>query len=184
VFAPLGMADTAFRPTVRCVPTSLGDRVERRMVETGTPYPVTPPVSPAEFAWRTHRLAGEANDGNCWHAFGGVAGHAGLFTTVPDLIRFGQSLLASLRGSGPWSRAAEFCAPGRDAAQGLGFRVTGRRVEHPGFPGARFAVLPELDRVVVLLCNRLFGPGEPASPDAEWAELVSAVELSALEEAR
>jgi len=183
VFTPLGMAGSGFRPSVECVPTSLGDRIERRMVETGTPYPVTPPTSPAAFGWRRHRLAGEANDGNCWHGFGGVAGHAGLFTTVPDLIRFGQALLASIRGSGPWPRAGEFCAPGGDPAQGLGFRVAAGRVEHPGFPGARFAVLPDLDRVVVLLCNRLFGPGEPATLDAEWADLLSAVERSAMEEA-
>ena len=181
-FTPLGMTCSGFRPSVECVPTSLGDRIERRMVETGTPYPVTPPTSPADFAWRTHRLAGEANDGNSWHAFAGVAGHAGLFATVPDLIRFGQALLASLRGSGPWHQAARFCAPGRDPAQGMGFRVAGRRVEHPGFPGARFAVLPHLDRVVVLLCNRLFGPGQPAALDAEWADLLSAVKLSAMEE--
>ncbi len=184
VFAPVGMTGSGFRSSAACVPTSLGDRIERRMVETGTPYPVTPPTSPAAFAWRRHRLVGDANDGNCWHGFGGVAGHAGLFTTVPDLIRFGQALLASMRGSGPWPRAAEFCAPGRDPGQGLGFRVARGRVEHPGFPGARFAVLPHLDRVVVLLCNRLFGPGEPGTLDAEWADLVSAVELSALEEAR
>jgi CubicO group peptidase (beta-lactamase class C family) len=184
VFSALGMTDTGFRPGVACVPTSLGDRIERGMVETGAPYPVTPATPPHAFAWRGHRLAGEANDGNCWHAFGGVAGHAGLFTTVPDLIRFGQALLASLSGSGPWPRAAEFCAPGRDPAQGLGFRVSGGRVEHPGFPGARFAVLPHLDRVVVLLCNRLFGSGEPATLDEEWAQLLSAVELSAQEETR
>ena len=93
--------DTA--PDLRVVATSPGDGYERRMVDTGSPYPVT--VDSRDFdGWRTRTLVGEANDGNCWHAFGGVAGHAGLFTTVPDLLRFGRALLASLAGRGPWSR--------------------------------------------------------------------------------
>ena len=165
VFEPLAMADSGFRPSVPCVPTSLGDRVERRMVETGDPYPVDDAVRSAArtFAWRTHRLAGEVNDGNCWHAFGGVAGHAGLFTTVADLVGFGRELLDHVRSGG----------------EPIGWWPTPGRLEHPGFPGARFAVLPRVDRVVVLLSNRLHGPGDPPDLSAPWARLVDTVEREA-----
>jgi len=165
VFAPLGMADTGYRPTVPCVPTSLGDRIERRMVETGEPHPVDDAVRAAAdgFRWRTHRLVGEVNDGNCWHAFGGVAGHAGLFTTAADLVAFGRDLLDHVRSGG----------------DPLGYWPTPGRLEHPGFPGARFAVLPRADRVVVLLSNRLHGPGDPPALAAPWARLIEAVEEAA-----
>jgi CubicO group peptidase (beta-lactamase class C family) len=165
VFAPLAMADSGYRPAGPCVPTSLGDRVERRMVATGEPHPVDDATraAAATFPWRTHRLAGEVNDGNCWHGFGGVAGHAGLFTTAADLIGFGRELLGHVRSGGDL----------------LGYWPTPGRLEHPGFPGARFAVLPRVDRVVVLLSNRLYGPGVPPDLAVPWARLVDAVEKEA-----
>ncbi len=181
LFEPLGLRSTCFRPverSIRVVATSPGDWYEQRMVDTGSPYPV--PVRSDAFAgWRTHPLVGEVNDGNCWHAFGGVSGHAGLFTTVPDLTRFGRAVLSSLRGLGPWSAdvVAEFVRPGRDAGQGLGFRVSpAGTVWHPGFPGARFAVVPDRGLVVALLTNRLHTTGEPRGIDPEWAQLIQAVE--------
>jgi serine-type D-Ala-D-Ala carboxypeptidase len=188
VFDPLGMPDTGYRdgadsaPSDRVVATSVGDWYERRMVETGSPYPV--PLRADVFqGWRMHTLVGEPNDGNCWHAWGGVAGHAGLFTTVTDLLGLGTAHLSSLEGGGPWSRdlVAEFLAPGREPTQALGFWLRpgahGAVVEHSGFPGARFAVLPERRRVVVLLTNRLHTTGEPISLDHAWSELVEAVEV-------
>ena len=189
VFEPLGMHETGYRArdgapaSERVVATSVGDWYERRMVETGSPYPV-PRRAGSYGGWRTHTLVGEVNDGNCWHAFGGVAGHAGLFTTVTDLMRLGRALLAALEGNGPWSPDVvhEFLRPGRDPGQALGFRVRGGAggpvVQHPGFPGARFAVLPERRRVAVLLTNRLHTTGEPVGIDTEWDELVEAVEAA------
>ncbi len=186
VFEPLGMTDTAYRPrgaaepTGRVVATSVGDWYERRMVETGSPYPVT--VDPSSFTgWREHTLVGQVNDGNSWHAFGGVAGHAGVFTTVADLLRLGTTLLSSLEDAGPWSSqvVGEFIRPGRDDEQGLGFWLQQRgselSVEHSGFTGARFAVLPRLRRVVVLLTNRQHGTGEPVDVGPAWEALVTAV---------
>ena len=165
VFEPLAMTESGYRPSLPCVPTSLGDRIERRMVETGVPYGVDDSVRAAArtFDWRTHRLAGEVNDGNCWHAFGGVAGHAGLFTTVADLIAFGRELLEHVRSGG----------------DPIGYWPTPGRLEHPGFPGARFAVLPRVERVVVLLSNRLYGPGDPPDLAEPWARLIDAVEREA-----
>src|SRR5581483_9652587 len=62
VFEPLGMGDTGYLPAAslraRIAPTSHGDVIERRMVQTGEPYPV--PVDPGTFTgWREHTLRGE-----------------------------------------------------------------------------------------------------------------------------
>ncbi len=130
-------------------------------------------------------LVGEVNDGNCWHGFGGVAGHAGLFTTAPDLLRFGRALLTSLDGEGPWSAAVveEFLRPGRTPGQALGFRVTdvdtgaGARtlIGHPGFPGAHLGIIRARRLVVVLLTNRLHTSGEPRPLDDAWSRLLREV---------
>ena len=39
-------------------------------------------------------LQGEVHDGNCWR-LGGVSGHAGLFSNVPDTLRLADCLLTS-----------------------------------------------------------------------------------------
>ncbi|MFL6075163.1 MAG: serine hydrolase domain-containing protein [Mycobacteriales bacterium] len=152
------------------VPTSRGDGYERRIVETGTPYPVT--ADAASFGgWREHLLVGEINDGNAYHAFGGLAGHAGLFATAADLVRLGCALLDSLAGSGPWSAdvVAEFFRPGRDPGQGLGWRVAGPLVWHGGFTGTRFGLLPASGLVAVLLTNAV---GRPAAVEEAWNRIV------------
>lgn len=181
IFAPLGMTRARFRPPGHwpqgpLVATSHGDWYERRMVATGEPYSVDADVEDFP-GWRDHTLVGECNDGNAWHAFGGVAGHAGLFGSASDLVALGRALLRSLAGDGPWAPAtvAEFFAPGRDPMQGLGFRIWPEygAVGHPGFTGTRFAVLPERGRVVVLLTNRLHTLGEPISIDDAWHEVLA-----------
>jgi CubicO group peptidase (beta-lactamase class C family) len=147
------------------------------MLESRAPYPV--PVPADSFTgWRTHVLVGEANDGNCWHGFGGVAGHAGLFTTASDLLSFGRAVVCSLDGDGPWSPdvVEEFLRPGRDAGQALGFRIAdagyGTMAWHPGFPGVQLGIIPARRLVVVLLTNRLHTSGEPRTLDDEWSRLV------------
>lgn len=166
VLRPLGLADTSYggsRPGLVAAGAP-GDAVERHMLATGEPYPV--PVAADDFAgWRTRIRVGEVDDGNAFHTFGGAAGHAGLFSTADDLLHWGEALLASLRGAGPWRResVADFIAPGPDEGQRLGFRswasVRGdcstEAVGHPGFPGVVAGVLPAHDAVVVMLTNRL-----------------------------
>jgi serine-type D-Ala-D-Ala carboxypeptidase len=95
------------------------------------------------------------NDGNAHHAFGGVAGHAGLFFTANDLAAFGAALAAGgiADGTRIWQTATIdlFTAEHRDPGQGLGFwtrRLTGtgdRRdggFGHGGFPGTELLIHP------------------------------------------
>lgn len=176
VMTPYGLTATGYRAPVPGGPvaaSSAGDWVERRMIATGTPYPVPDTIAAAADAfpgWREHDVVGEVNDGNAFHAFQGAAGHAGLFTTAADLLRFGTGLSDSLAGRGPIRpvTAAAFTAPGADPGQGLGFRIWhgpwGRALGHTGFPGVAVAALPDRDAAVVMITNRLHAV--PADADA------------------
>ncbi|MGH2928135.1 MAG: serine hydrolase, partial [Solirubrobacteraceae bacterium] len=96
---------------------------------------------------------------NAFNAFGGVAGHAGLFAPASDLLRFGDALLTSLRGEGPFERQVvrRFTAPGPEGGQALGFRTWPElgAVGHLGFPGVGVAILPGRDAAVAMVTNRL-----------------------------
>ena len=72
IFAPLGMSDTMFKPPKqlagRCAPTE-------------------------QCPWRKRMVRGAVHDENAY-AIGGIAGHAGLFSTVDDIAKFVRALLA------------------------------------------------------------------------------------------
>lgn len=178
VHSPLGMTTTKYvAPAAVTRPVaagSVGDVAEYRMIETGEPYPVQ--VHTADFSgWRRHVLLGEVNDGNAFHTFGGAAGHAGLFTTTKDLLTFGDAVLASLAGDGPWRAATvrRFAAAGPDPEQARGFRLqpvgvgdrTLTAIGHPGYTGSWFGVLPELATTIVVGTNRLHVTGVPTPAD-------------------
>ena len=58
------------------------------MIRSQTPYPTVEKLE--DFSrWRSEILQGEVNDGNSFHLFEGVSGHAGLFSTVADLLKYG-----------------------------------------------------------------------------------------------
>lgn len=183
VFDRFGLTATTFArpaPGAGVAASSTGDRIEQAMISSGVPYPVEGRVD--DFSgWRNHVLIGEINDGNSFHAFGSVAGHAGVFSTAGDLLGFGRVLLDCLAGSGPVSAAtvARFFAPGVDPGQALGFRIwttpAGPAIGHTGFPGVGFAVLPDRDAVAVMITNRLHVPGTPRSLEGLWLSVLDAL---------
>ncbi|MEV0838288.1 serine hydrolase domain-containing protein [Actinocatenispora sera] len=164
VVEPAGMTGAHYRPggrgpAVPLVATGHGDWYERRMLATGQPYPTG--IEPSAFGrWREHTIVGEVHDGNAWHGFGGVAGHAGLFGGADDLVAFGRALLAA---DGPWrpETVRRFAAVGPDAGQGLGFWRWPEHgaIGHGGFTGIRFGVLPDVQRIVLLMTNRVHATG-------------------------
>ncbi len=157
--------------------TSIGDRIEREMIDTQRPYPV--PERSSDFSgWRTRPLIGEVNDGNACHGCHGVAGHAGLFSSVPDLLTFGHGLLRSLDGAGPLSAGTlgSFLTEGPDPGQARGFWVETSTVAdcsapvygHPGFPGVSVAIMPRHRASIVLATNRLHVLGSPRPHAPSW----------------
>jgi CubicO group peptidase (beta-lactamase class C family) len=191
VHRPLGMADTCYRPANmlrdRVAATSLGNPFEQQMISMGDPYPVN--RDPSEFGgWRGHTLVGEANDGNAYYCFAGVAGHAGLFSTAYDLAIFGQTLL---NGGGYGATrlcseaiVREFTSEYHDRGQGLGFRtrllsaIAGNSAAgfgHSGFTGTQLFVDPQRDLLVVLLTNRQHPDLPYASIEPIWQTVLRCV---------
>ncbi len=144
VYAPLGMRSTMFRPA-----PSLRARI-------------APTEDPA--------TRGEVHDGTA-RALGGVAGHAGLFSTASDLAVFAQLMLdGGVAGSTRLfadSIAREFTKPG-PGWRGLGWQtcpgdgscgqyLSTRAFGHTGFTGTSMWIDPERDLVVIVLTNWIHG---------------------------
>ena len=66
--------------------------VHRFLPATGC-APLIPPTE-EDTTFRHRRIQGEVQDENAW-LLDGVAGHAGLFSNVPDLLRFAAEILNS-----------------------------------------------------------------------------------------
>jgi CubicO group peptidase (beta-lactamase class C family) len=89
LYEPLGLTRTTFNPKkhgfTHFAATEQGNGYEHHMVyddDFGYRYD----GDPASWdGWRRYVLVGEVNDGNSWYANGGMAGHAGLFSTASDL---------------------------------------------------------------------------------------------------
>lgn len=147
VFGPLGMHDTFYRPA---------DSLRYRIA----PTEVTPP--------RGYPLRGEVHDENAY-ALGGIAGHAGLFSTAADLSVFAQMMLNGGSYDGVQiisdstvslftHRAAGHRALGWDTADGdygSGKYLTERAYGHTGFTGTSIWIDPDREMFVVLLTNRV-----------------------------
>lgn len=167
IYEPLGLS-AHFRPAgADAVPpgpvaaTSHGNPFERRMVhDPDFGYEIALETTRWD-DWRTHTLVGQVNDGNAWHAFGGVAGHAGLFATASDAAALVQLVLngGSLAAEEVIGRATveAFLAP-HTPNQALGWQLPAYAPEgsfgHTGFTGTFVLGVPDAGRVVVLLTNR------------------------------
>jgi CubicO group peptidase (beta-lactamase class C family) len=113
-------------------------------------------------------LAGLVHDDNCF-SMGGVAGHAGVFGTLPDLLAWIGGLfrgdfvsLATLKEfSTPWSdgrggrRALGFDSPAEDGSGSTGFAFSPESIGHLGFTGTSLWMDPVNGNFAVLLTNRV-----------------------------
>ena len=147
VFEPLGMTDTFFRPA-----DSLTYRI--------APTEIAPP--------RGYPLQGQVHDENAY-ALGGVAGHAGLFSTAADLSIFAQMMLNGGEYNGVrilsdttvalfTRRAAGTRALGWDTAEGTGGAgkfLDSRAYGHTGYTGTSIWIDPDRQMFVLLLTNRV-----------------------------
>jgi len=149
VFRPLGMTNTRFNPD-----STLKSRIAPTEIDT----------TRGGLVW------GRVHDENA-DAMGGVAGHAGLFSTAGDLAIFAQMLLnggqyngvrivspttvarwtaPQVRGS---SRALGWDTP--SAVSSAGHFFSPRSFGHTGFTGTSIWIDPTRDLFVILLTNRV-----------------------------
>ncbi len=119
LFRPLGMRDTRYLP-----PRSWLPRIAPTEVDT---------------TWRHRLVRGEVHDENA-ASMGGVSGHAGLFSTAPDLARFAQLLLNG--GTTTVGRADDRTVGRSDPSPPVRGRSDGRRL----ISSATIALFTRADR--------------------------------------
>lgn len=151
IFAPLGMKDTRFLP----------------------PSDWIPRIAPTQYDEHGVMLRGVVHDPTA-RRMGGVAGHAGLFSTADDLSKFAQELLsghklmsremvekmstpqqpanaASLRGLG-WDIDSPFASNRGDLLPVGSFG-------HTGFTGTSLWIDPTTDTYIIILTNAVHPRG-------------------------
>ena len=150
IFKPLGMTDTQFQP-----PISLRPRIAPTQTDDA----------------RGGLLWGTVHDENAW-AMGGVAGHAGLFSTARDLALFSMMILNGGEGINgvrlvkPATIARWTSRQGKESSRTLGWdspeggSSAGQFFSpwsfgHTGFTGTSIWIDPEKDLFVVVLTNRV-----------------------------
>ena len=180
IFRPLGMKDTAFKLAAR----------------------LQPRIAPTEKR-EDHWMRGEVHDPRAY-LLGGVAGHAGLFSTADDLALYCQMILGhgQYRGARVLSpmgvtRMTEARASGGNSsdgnARGLGWDVmTGYSSNrgdlfplgsfgHTGFTGTSIWIDPASETFVVFLSNRVhprIDPKQPADVNSLRGRIASIVAAS------
>jgi len=146
VFEPLGMKETQFAP----------------------PRSWDPRIAPTEEDENHHLLRGVVHDPTA-RRMGGVAGHAGVFSTAADLALFAQALLDGGRGVLTPATIAKMTAPQQPvngtALRGFGWDIDSpfstNRGEllpvggygHTGFTGTSLWIDPATKTYIVLLTN-------------------------------
>lgn len=187
IFEPLGMHDTVFTP-----PSALVSRI-------------APTEACAPLAWPcggpgASMLRGQVHDPTA-RRMGGVAGHAGLFSTAADLARFSLMLLGGgahdgIRVLAPQTvvRMTQVSTPRHLAdRRGLGWDIDSRYSSnrgdlfsvdsfgHTGFTGTSLWLDPRSDTFVVFLSSRLHPSGQ-GDVTALRGQVATVVAASILEE--
>ena len=146
LFGPLGMTSTRYLP-----PESWRGRIAPTENDT---------------VFRHRLLRGEVHDENAGR-LGGVSGHAGLFSTAPDLATFAHWLLRLRRtdslhvreftqrqGIPPGSsRALGWDTPSENSSAGT--KMGPNAFGHTGFTGTSIWFDPDRSLVIILLTNRV-----------------------------
>lgn len=152
IFQPLGLNATGFNPS------------------SGARHLIPP--TEEERTLRNRRIQGEVQDEHAW-LLRGIAGHAGLFSNVPDLLRFAEEIIkanrfeagnpplfsketierfAARQGPDGSSRALGWDTPSKQSSAGRHF--SSRSIGHLGYSGCSLWIDLEAEIAVVLLTNR------------------------------
>ncbi len=153
-FAPLGMTETGYLPSA-----GLRDRAAVTQERNGKP------------------MRGEVHDPRAY-ALGGVAGHAGLFSTAVDLSKFAEMLIGGgVRGDVKVLEASTIKQMAAPVEVSAGLRTLGWDMKstyssnrgetfsasafgHGGFTGTAMWVDPEQQLYVIFLSNRVHPDGK------------------------
>jgi uncharacterized protein YbbC (DUF1343 family)/CubicO group peptidase (beta-lactamase class C family) len=188
IYVPLGMRDTGFKPaanrSARIAPTEKRRGQMNYLGDSGSD------AGTAGEQW----LRGQVHDPTSFR-MGGVAGHAGLFSTADDLAIFCQMILAGgnyrgrkvLSSYGVAMMTQPRAVSENAAARGIGWDIATSfstnkgdlfpfgSFGHTGFTGTSLWIDPASDTFVVFLSNRVHpdGKGDVASLRGRVASIVA-----------
>lgn len=167
VASPLGLSDTGYAQTLarrrRTAPTELVEDWRRRLRKER--HLESAEILALETDAQGNRwTTGEVHDPTAM-VLGGVAGHAGLFSTIHDLATFMRALAEGRIVPKDVLRAYT-TAPDRASSRALGWdtpsdgssagtKLGPRSYGHTGFTGTSIWVDPDLDLFAILLSNRV-----------------------------
>jgi uncharacterized protein YbbC (DUF1343 family)/CubicO group peptidase (beta-lactamase class C family) len=155
VFTPLEMKDTRYLPPAEWIPR----------------------IAPTEYDESHHMLRGVVHDPTA-RRMGGVAGHAGLFSTVDDLSKYAQEMLTGFHILTPLTvekMTTPQQPPTAASLRGLGWDIDSpystNRGEffpvgsfgHTGYTGTSLWIDPVTDSYVILLTNAVHPHGHNAA---------------------
>ena len=177
IFAPLGLINTCFNPPKKFKPhiaaSEKGNEYEKQTcIELGYLKPQLngsdKEIRNPRSAFRNYQIWGEVHDGNAYF-MGGVAGHAGLFSTAEEVFKIAQQFLPNhttlLKPETCGLFSTNF-TPGMNQARSIAFQLAatpestaGSRMSpqsfgHLGFTGTSLWIDPEKERIFILLTNR------------------------------
>ncbi|MEV6441117.1 serine hydrolase domain-containing protein [Amycolatopsis sp. NPDC051716] len=174
ITAPLGMTDTGYNP-----PAAKLSRI------AATEFEANPPRG---------MVRGSVHDENAW-SLGGVAGHAGVFSTASDMAALAQAILNGgsyrghriLREETVRQMLTNYNQQFPDDAHGLGFELdqpwymgalaSPVTAGHTGYTGTTLVIDPESRSVAILLTNRVH-------PTRNWGSINTARQVWATSLAR
>jgi uncharacterized protein YbbC (DUF1343 family)/CubicO group peptidase (beta-lactamase class C family) len=170
VFGPLEMKDTRFLPPAAWIPR----------------------IAPTEYDENGQMLRGVVHDPTA-RRMGGVAGHAGLFSTADDLSIFAQDLLSGFQVLSPLTvekMSTPQQPPTAASLRGLGWDIdspfSSNRGEfypigsfgHTGFTGTSMWIDPVTNSYVILLANAVHPHGHSSAIISLRARVASAATQS------
>jgi CubicO group peptidase (beta-lactamase class C family) len=156
IFKPLRMADTLFRPQAfkgQIIPTEIDPE-------------------------RGGLLRGIVHDENAY-VLGGVAGHAGLFSTAADFVRFARMMLRANDQTTVLSEASIQRVREREWRDGegeyglgwdkirplyMGALADEETIGHTGFTGTSLVISPSRGLAIILLSNRIYPKRSDPAP--------------------
>ena len=172
IFLPLGLQKTSFAPTGRFARETIaaseyGNEYEKQTcIEMGYLDNVDDPLYARYF--RNYQIWGEVHDGNAFF-LGGVAGHAGLFSTAEEVFRVARQFLpgsttllkpetcdlfrTNFTAGANEDRSFAFQLASTEGST-AGESLSPESFGHNGFTGTSLWVDPGSDRIFVLLTNR------------------------------
>jgi serine-type D-Ala-D-Ala carboxypeptidase len=166
IFGPLAMSHTTFNPP-RAWRESIPPTANECGADTLVRVAADRPTTSAASTFRGRVIQGEVQDENA-SVLGGVAGHAGVFSTAEDLARFAHTMLNggypilrpdtvklfTRRESTPagTSRTLGWDTPSAPSQSGKYFSPSS--FGHLGYTGASLWIAPDRQLSITLLTNR------------------------------